>query len=223
MAPAPATGMLAWVGLAAADVAAAAEFYGAAFGWGAAREADHTKLTRTGADVALVYSQTPQARKANVTPHWSPFFLVEDADLAMERAVQAGGIALRDPFDVTGGRVAPLQDPSGAVFSVWARSLPDAPEPIASDAWWLELATSDVEGSGAFYRDLLQWAFSGVRRVEAGAAWSPFLLVPDLGEAARRAEVNGATFSGDAKETKSGRVLSIVDPQGAALSLLEPK
>jgi uncharacterized protein len=219
----PATGLLAWVGLAAADEAVAVEFYSAAFGWEADREADHTELRRAGANVALVYSQTPQARAANMTSHWSPFFLVEDADLALERAVQAGGMALRDPFDVTGGRIAPLQDPAGAVFSVWARSSPNAPEPIASDAWWLELRTPDVDGSAAFYSEILGWRFEGIRRVEAGPAWSPFLLVPDLDEAARRAEAAGATSVGDASEAQSGRVLSIVDPQGAALSLLEPK
>ena len=219
----PATGLLAWVGLAAADEAVAVEFYSAAFAWEAAREADHTQLRRDGANVALVYSQTPQARGANVTSHWSPFFLVEDADLALERAVQAGGMALRDPFDVTGGRIAPLQDPAGAVFSVWAPSMPNAPEPIASDAWWLELSTPDVEGSEAFYADLLGWRFKGIRRIEAPPEWSSFLLVTDIDEAARRAEAAGARSVGDASEAPSGRVVSIVDPQGAALSLLEPK
>jgi predicted enzyme related to lactoylglutathione lyase len=42
------TGMIAWVGLAAADAPAAVEFYTAAFGWEAAREADHTKLRKGG-------------------------------------------------------------------------------------------------------------------------------------------------------------------------------
>jgi uncharacterized protein len=232
------TGMIAWVGLAAADAPAAVEFYTAAFGWEAAREADHTKLRKGGRDVALVYPQTPQARAANVTSHWSPFFLVADADLAMERAVQLDGMALRDPFDVTGGRVVPLQDPAGAVFSIWAPRPPDPPEPIPSGAWWIELNTPDVEASRAFYGDLLGWRYDEtadaasirgpdghigrIRRGQAQAAWSPWPQVTDAEAAGRRAEEAGAAFVGAEEETAVGRIVRIIDPQGAALSLLEP-
>lgn len=235
----PATGLLAWVGLAAADEAVAVEFYSAAFGWKAARETDHTRLSSAGTDVALLYQQTPQARAANVTSHWSPFFLVADADLALERAVESGGMALRDPFDVTGGRVVPLQDPGGAVFSIWAPRPPEGPRPMPSDAWWLELITPDVEASQAFYDDVLGWGFDeipGGARIRAGAGpigaircaearpeWSPLLLVRDVDEAARRADGALALSVGAAEEAPIGRVVSIVDPQGAALSLLEPK
>jgi predicted enzyme related to lactoylglutathione lyase len=237
MAPAPAEGAIAWVGLAAADAAAAAEFYVAAFGWEAAAEADHTTLGRAGKEVALVYQQTSQARAANVTSHWSPFFLVADADLALARACGSGGKALRDPFDVTGGRVVPLQDPAGAVFSIWAPRPPDASGPTSSDAWWLRLSTPDVEASKVFYGDLLRWTFDagagGARirgpegpigamsQVEARPRWSPFLRVPDAEGAARRAAVAGAASVGAAQETAIGRVVSIVDRQGAELSLLE--
>jgi uncharacterized protein len=238
MASAPATGMIAWVGLAAADAAAAIEFYTAAFDWEAAPGTDHTKLRRAGRDMALVYQQTPQARAANVTSHWSPFFLVADADLTMERAVQLNGMALRDPFDVTGGRVVPLQDPVGAVFSVWAPRPPDPPEPSPSGAWWIELSTSDVEASRAFYGDLLGWRYDEtgdaasirapddrigrINRGQGHAAWSPCARVTDVETAGRRAEEAGAAVVGAPEETAVGRIVRIVDPQGAAFSLLEP-
>jgi predicted enzyme related to lactoylglutathione lyase len=237
MPPVPPTGLLAWVGLAAADAAAAVEFYVAAFGWEAAGEADHTTLRRAGQDVGLVYQQTSQARAANVTSHWSPFFLVADVDVALARAGGSGGRALRDPFDVTGGRVVPLQDPAGVVFSIWAPRPPDATGPIPTEAWWLELSTPDVEASRTFYGDLLGWTFeprpgdAGIRgpegpigamsQVEARPRWSPFLRVTDAEGAARRAAAAGAASVGGAEETAIGRVVSIVDRQGAELSLLE--
>jgi uncharacterized protein len=235
--PAP-TGALTWVGLAAADRAAAVEFYATAFEWEAADEADHTRLRRAGQDVALVYQQTPQARAADVTSHWSPFFLVPDADLALERAAGSGGTALRDPFDVKGGRVVPLQDHAGAVFSIWAPRAPDALEPIASDAWWIELSTPDVEASQAFYGRVLGWSYDesplgatirgaqghigSIRGVKARPAWSPCLRVRDLEEARRRAEAAGAHSIGVIEHDAIGRTLRIVDPQDAALTLLEP-
>lgn len=239
MPSARATGMIAWVGLAAADAPAAVEFYTAALGWEAAREADHTKLRKGGRDVALVYAQTPQARAANVTSHWSPFFLVPDADPAVERAVESGGTSLRDPFAVTGGRVAPLEDAAGAVFSVWSPCPPGSPEPIPGDVWWLELSTPDVAASEAFYGDLFGWSYKEspdaasirgpegqigcIRRAEGPPAWSPCLRVTDAEAAGRRAEAAGAASVGASTYAATGRVVSIVDPQGAALSLLEPR
>jgi predicted enzyme related to lactoylglutathione lyase len=237
MPPPSPTGALAWMGLAAADRTAAVEFYATAFEWEATDEADHTRLSRAGKDVALVYQQTPQARAANVTSHWSPFFRVPDADLALERAAGSGGASLREPFDVKGGRVAPLQDHAGAVFSIWAPCTPDALEPIPSDAWWIELSTPDVEASQMFYAELLGWTFDAtsggagirgpagpigaMRRVQARPSWSPFLLVTDAEEAARRAAAAGAVSVGAAEGAAIGRMVWIVDRQGAELALLE--
>ena len=237
MPPAPPTGLLVWVGLAAADQDVAVEFYTAAFGWQAARARDHTRLGHAGRDVALVYQQTPEARAANVTSHWSPFFLVPDADPAVERAVESGATSLRNPFDVTGGRVAPLEDPAGAIFSVWSPRPPGSPEPIPGDAWWLELSTPDVAASEAFYGDLFGWSYEesldaasirgpegqigGIRRAEGRPAWSPCLRVTDAEAAGRRAAAAGAASVGASEDAATGRVASIVDPQGAALSLLE--
>jgi len=239
MPPAPPTGLLAWVGLAAADQDVAVEFYTRAFGWEAAREKDHTRLGHAGRDVALVYQQTPEARAANVTSHWSPFFLVPDADPAVERAVESGATSLRNPFDVTGGRVAPLQDPAGAIFSVWSPRPPGSPEPIPGDAWWLELSTPDVAASEAFYGDLFGWSYEEspdaasirgpegqigtLRRAAGPPAWSPCLRVADVEAAGRRAAAAGAASIGASEDAATGRVVSIVDPQGATVLLLEPR
>jgi predicted enzyme related to lactoylglutathione lyase len=230
-------GNLAWVGLAAADAEVAVVFYAAAFGWEWVGADDRTMLRRAGADVALVYPQTPQARAANVTTHWTPFFSVADAGAAVDQAVQLGGMALREPFDVAGGRIAPLQDPAGAVFSLWA---PRGPDPVTSgggDAWWMELSTPDLGGSQAFYGQLLGWTYDEsprgasirgpaghigrMRSVEGAPAWSACLVVTDIDDARRRADAAGARHVGDAEEDAIGRMAPVVDPQGAALTLLE--
>jgi uncharacterized protein len=234
----PPTGTLAWVGLAAGDAAVAVEFYAAAFGWEAEREADHTRLRRAGSDVALVYPQTPQARAASVASHWSPFFCVTDTALAQERAVQSGGMLLRDAFDVPGGRIAPIQDRVGAVFSIWTPNPQGAPAPTLSDAWWIELSTPDIEASRAFYGHLLAWSYEEspggadirgpegrlgrMRGVEGRPAWFPSLRVTDIEEARQRAKAAGGADVGVVDESPIGRTAAILDPQGAVLSLLEP-
>jgi predicted enzyme related to lactoylglutathione lyase len=235
----PSMGALAWVGLAARDPEVAVEFYATAFEWKASPEGDHTTLRQAGKDMALVYPQTPQARAANVTSHWSPFFSVRDARLVLERAVQTGGKALRGPFDVPGGRIAAIQDPVGAVFSIWTPRGPDPRPPGLGDAWWLELSTPDVEASCLFYGQLLGWSYDRrpggatdirgpggqigrMHNVDAVPAWLPCLLVSDIKETRRRAEAAGAGHVGVTEEDAIGRMARIVDPQGASLSLLEP-
>jgi uncharacterized protein len=235
----PPMGVLAWVGLAARDPEVAVEFYATAFDWEVSREADHITLRRAGTDVALVYSQTPQARAADVTSHWSPFFFVSDAGLVLERVARSGGRVLRGPFDVPGGRIAAIEDPAGAVFSVWTPRSPNSPLPGLSGAWWIELSTPDVEAARVFYGDLLGWTYDQspggptrirgpgghigrMHNVDAPPAWLPCLRVRDIEEARQRAKAAGAGQVGVTEEDAIGRLARIVDPQGATLSLLGP-
>ena len=131
----------------------------------------------------------------------------------------------------------PLRDDAGAVFSIWAPRPQDAPAPLGSDAWWIELSTPDVEASQRFYADLFGWTFdatssgAGIRgsegaigamsRVQSRPRWSPFLLVTDADGAARHAAAAGAVSVGAAEETAIGWVVRIVDRQAAELALLE--
>jgi uncharacterized protein len=154
---------------------------------------------------------------------------VGDTAAAVERAVESGGSALRGPFEVPRGRMAAMQDPARAIFSIC-----DTPAPSPSDAWWLELSTPDVAAAEAFYARLLNWSFDDtatirapagqigrMRGVEAAPGWSPCLRVADIEEARRRAEAAGARRVGDTQDDPAGRIAAIVDPQGASLSLLE--
>jgi predicted enzyme related to lactoylglutathione lyase len=229
----PAFGALAWAGLAAADAAVAVEFCCAAFDWEASVRGGYTVLRRAGEEVALVYAQTPQARAANVATHWTPFFLVADVGAALERVLEAGGTALRDPFDVAEGSVGPMQDLVGAPFSLWAPRASGPPPPSATATWWMELATSDPAASRTFYAHVLGWTYAhatgattilgpdgpigSIRATDAAPDWLAYLRVPNLDEAVRRAEAAGATRIGGSGG--DGRVARMIDPQGATLFL----
>jgi uncharacterized protein len=55
---------------------------------------------------------------ADVPPHWSVDFWVDDADATAEKAAELGGKVIAPPFDTPGFRQAVLADPEGASFSV---------------------------------------------------------------------------------------------------------
>ncbi|MGI9509851.1 MAG: VOC family protein [Geminicoccaceae bacterium] len=49
--------------------------------------------------------------------HWFAYIAVDDVDARLEKAVNAGAVVKRPPFDIPGiGRIAIVQDPSGAVL-----------------------------------------------------------------------------------------------------------
>ncbi len=51
-------------------------------------------------------------------PHWMPYFNVNDTDAAAQAAAEAGGGVSVQSFDTPHGRIAVIDDPFGAVFSV---------------------------------------------------------------------------------------------------------
>lgn len=54
----------------------------------------------------------------DVPPHWGITFSVDDADATAERAAELGGQVVVPPFDIEWVRMAVLDDPDGARFSV---------------------------------------------------------------------------------------------------------
>jgi predicted enzyme related to lactoylglutathione lyase len=50
--------------------------------------------------------------------HWMVYFAVEDTDATASRSEELGGRVAVPPFDSSVGRIAVLNDPAGAAFSV---------------------------------------------------------------------------------------------------------
>lgn len=59
-----------------------------------------------------------------IPPHWMGYFVVDNLDASIERAVAAGGKVHVPPFDVPYGRTTVLSDPFGANFSIIQLSTP---------------------------------------------------------------------------------------------------
>jgi predicted enzyme related to lactoylglutathione lyase len=244
-------GSFCWAGLATSDPAAAEAFYTRLFGWEAqalsAGEAGaYTIVRRADQDVAILYRQTAQARAAGAPPHWTSYISVEDANATAARAEQLGGAAVfREPFDVPGGRVAAIEDPAGAVVSLW-QPRPRIGATLVNDVGalcWNELATTDVWRAKSFYGALLGWQYqasdrgsatitnagrrNGSIRPQAGQerdtppAWLPYFAVGDADHATRHAGQEGGRTLLPATEIRRGRFAVIADPQGATFAVFQ--
>ena len=67
---------------------------------------------------------TTEPQMPGVPNHWHVYFAVADADAAVAKVLQTGGSVLVEPFDSPVGRLAVLQDPQGALFSIIKPAMP---------------------------------------------------------------------------------------------------
>src|SRR6516165_8951477 len=118
-------GAFCWIELATTDQNAAKSFYGSLFGWSVKdfpMDPDnfYSMFQLEGSDAAAAYTLRAEQRAQGVPPHWMLFVAVQSADDAASRAAELGATVLAPAFDVFDvGRMAVLQDPTGATFSVW--------------------------------------------------------------------------------------------------------
>lgn len=114
-------GAFSWCELTTPDPAGAAAFYGALFGWQVQppmpHMGDYRLATLDEAMVAGIMPPPPDAPP--MPPHWGVYVTVKHCEATVEQALALGARLLVPAMDVpTVGRMAVLQDPQGAVFSV---------------------------------------------------------------------------------------------------------
>jgi uncharacterized protein len=155
-------GVPCWVDTWQEDPDTAATFYAGVFGWDVEKGTPPGTDTRYyvcrlgGSDVAAIGSPPP----AGMSPTWTTYVWVDDADAVAASAVKAGGGLLAEPFgSLDGGRMAIVADPAGAVFGVWKpgahRGAQRVNEPSAYSMSFLR--TQDPEGAQAFYGAVFGW------------------------------------------------------------------
>ena len=110
-----------WSELLTTDVDAAKRFYGEVFGWG----------SRTSGEGPGAYTEwmvgergvsgmmlKPADMPAQVPPHWSVYFAVEDTAATVAQLEKLGGSVVMPPRDIEPGIFAVVADSQGAVFQV---------------------------------------------------------------------------------------------------------
>ena len=245
------TGYFAWHELMVPDPEAATRFYGTVTGWGT-RDAStpdqpYTLLTAGDRPAAglLPLKQTDMAKGA--LPGWVGHILVDDVDATLARATALGGVVHVPPRSIGIGRFAVLGDPQGAVFAIFAGTLPE-PQPIGTPGHvgWNELAAGDWPAAFDFYAALFGWqraeavdigpmgtyqtfglggpAMGGMFDKPAAIPrpfWCFYIAVGDIDAAAARvAEAGGQVVNGPMEVPGEAFVLQGLDPQGALFALL---
>jgi uncharacterized protein len=251
-------GTFCWAELATTDQKAAVAFYGALFGWGVndmpiGPTETYSMFQMRGKDVGAAYTMRPEERQHGAPPHWNTYVAVANADDTVNRAKALGATVLAPAFDVMdAGRMAVLQDPTGAVFQIWqpgkhigARIMR---EPGAMT--WTELATRDTESAKKFYTSLFGWKektssgagmtytefsldetpFAGMMEMNAQMVgmgvpphWLTYFQVADVDASANTAKGLEATLVVPPMDIpNTGRFSVIRDPHGAVFAIYKP-
>jgi uncharacterized protein len=122
-----APGSFCWGELATTDVAKAGAFYASLFGWTLKESSNGMHYTEFGNKGEMIGGMMPMdgPQFQGVPPHWSIYFAVDDVDATAEKARGLGAVLCAPPTDIPNvGRFAVIQDPQGAVFSIF--KLPQA-------------------------------------------------------------------------------------------------
>ena len=113
-----------WADLITGDRMAAKQFYEKLFGWkifpGEGKD-ESTYLHIMAGEQGIAGIQPGSMHKPGVPSHWTPYFMVADADAAAAKAKELGATVYAAPMNVGEGlRIAVLADPQRAVFSLFA-------------------------------------------------------------------------------------------------------
>ena len=247
-----AAGTFCRIELATTDQGNAKTFYSALFGWTpddfpAGPDACVTKFRLNGGEAAAAFTMTEEERSI-VAVHWHLYIAVDNANATAMRARQLGGKVIEGPFDVqTFGRMAVIQDPTGAFFSIW-----EAKDHIGTTVTgesgtfcWADLSTPDPVRAKQFYEDLLGWKIgpaanyppeylviqhgsqpiAGIgplaqRNPQVPAHWMLFFLASDVDGIAAKAKELGGVVHVPPISMGEARMSVLADPQGAMFSVI---
>jgi predicted enzyme related to lactoylglutathione lyase len=250
-------GTFSWPELATTDQKAGVAFYRALFGWDVSDSPIgptevYSTLQMRGKPVGAAYTMRPDERQMGVPSHWNSYVTVANADEAARKAASLGAKVVAPPFDVMEhGRMAVLQDPTGAVFQVWQPNkhigamILNEPGALC----WTELTTTDTKAAEKFYTGLFGW---GVKHGAPGAPmeytefsvngqpgigmmakpadmpahipsyWMPYFQVTNADEsAAKIKELGGSIMVPPHDIPGTGRFAIGRDPQGAMFAVFQ--
>ncbi|MCU1381706.1 MAG: Glyoxalase/bleomycin resistance protein/dioxygenase [Acidobacteria bacterium] len=252
-----APGIFSWPELATTDQQAAVAFYRGLFGWDVNEQPIgptevYSMFQMRGKPVAAAATQQAPERQMGVPPHWNAYVTVASVEESATKAESLGGTVLMPPLDVMdAGRMAVVQDPTGAVFQLWQANRSIGAEILNEPGalCWTELNTRDTKKAEAFYTGLFGW---GVKHAAPSSAmeytefsvdgqpaigmipmnehmpagvpsyWMPYFQVANTDASAEKiAELGGSIMVPAQDIPGTGRFAIGRDPQGAMFAVFQ--
>jgi uncharacterized protein len=249
-------GEFCWTELATTNVARAKKFYTSIFGWKfkdfdmGMGDAKYSIARVGGKDACALYPMWDEQKKSKAPPLWLPYISVKSVDGTVKKAKSARGKVCSAPMDVMDkGRMAILQDPTGATFALWqAGTHPGAGlDGKPGTVCWHDLSTPKTDAAGKFYTKVIGWKqvdqnygensyhLFKVGRVGVCGMW-PFPMkklppcwvtywqVADCAKTVAKVKrLGGRILMGTTPVPGMCRFAIVKDPQGAAFGILEPE
>ena len=242
-----------WLDLSAANPDQAREFYSKVFGWKVEVNPDpeyggYALAKLGGKDVAGIGpKQDPNGPSA-----WMVYIGSADANDTVKKTQAAGGKVIVEPMQVgPQGRMAVIQDPSGAFLGVWEPGeMKGAGVMRQENAFsWAELNSRGIEKATPFYSKVFGWqvksndmgpdnppylefqvngeSVGGGMEMnpmvpkEVPSYWMPYFGAKDVDAAHARAKAAGATEMLPPMDFPGGRFSIVSDPEGAAFGIMK--
>ncbi len=209
-------------------------------------------LSQDGGPAAEIIERGKSFDEMALLSNWVPYVYVDDLEATLKLVETAGGLVASPPArrgDMA--MVATIMDPSDALLCLWEPlELSGAAMHHPGTLTWIELETPDLDAASKFYGELFGWDAGAVSMGEdfkgdtytvftkngervAGAvetamlgldaSWFPSFLVQDVDQVATVCGRNGGVLMAEPFDIPVGRQAVLVDPGGAAFSVLGPK
>jgi predicted enzyme related to lactoylglutathione lyase len=195
-----------------------------------------------------------EEKASHVPPHWRSYVAVANAEESAKKAQSLGGTVLAPAFDVMdAGRMAVLQDTTGAVVCLWQANKHPGVQVTGESGTlcWTELSSRDMSASEKFYTQLFGWTAKhgsagameytefqnqgrpGIGMMKRPAEmpafvpdhWLVYFQTADLDASVQKALALGAKkpVVPPTDIPNVGRFAVIADPQGAVFAIFQPK
>ncbi|NUR86797.1 MAG: VOC family protein [Nonomuraea sp.] len=244
-------GVPCWVDLSSTDAEASRHFYGELFGWQAEVFPDpaaggYGEFKHQGKRVAGVGPVMAEGMPSA----WNTYVSTQDAAAVADRVKNSGGTVVVEPMQVfDAGTMAVFQSPDGSFCSVWQSGNHSGAELVNEPGsfCWNELESRDVAKATQFYADVFGWSaqsqdMGGMTYTEwhnggqsvAGmmemssdypegtpSFWMVYFAVADIDASIAKARDRGAAILVEAMDAPPGRFGMLLDPQGAAFSIIQ--
>lgn len=245
-----------WPELATSDASGAKKFYADILGWNfhddeVAPGMVYTMCLKDDKAAGALFPLNAEMKSQGAAPNWLSYVSVESVDETTNKAKKLGAKVVREPMDVMDvGRMAELQDPTGAVFALWEPKKHIGAQVVNEHGalTWNELQTPDVDRAGKFYTELFGWgadtqdmgsftytSYKNGDRPAGGMMpidqqtmgdvppnWGVYFAVDQCDKTVEKAKKIGATvIVGPQDIPEVGRFATMIDPQGAVFSVIE--